>query len=228
MEVERSIPPDKNFLQEVRELCNEKEIILIFDECSSGFRETFGGLHKKYQVEPDIAIFGKTLGNGYAITSVIGKDNIMDAAQKSFISSTFWTERIGPTAALATLDLMERDKTWEYVTKIGQSIKNGWRQIANKYGIEIKISGLDSLACFSTKEQNNLILKTFITQEMLKRGFLASNAIYVSTAHSKENFLKYFNALQSVFEIIAKCEDGDKIDYYLDVPEIKKFFKRLN
>jgi len=88
----------------------EKNIVLIFDECTSGFRETFGGIYKKYGVEPDVAIYGKTLGNGYGITAVVGKKEIMDAAQKTFISSTFWTERIGPSAALATLKVMEKNQ----------------------------------------------------------------------------------------------------------------------
>ena len=103
MEVERNIPPEPGFLESVRELCDENGIILIFDECTSGFRETFGGIHLKYGVNPDMAMFGKALGNGYAITSVIREEDIMDAAQKTFISSTFWTKRIGPTAALKSL-----------------------------------------------------------------------------------------------------------------------------
>ena len=83
--------------------------MLIFDECTSGFRETFGGLHLKYGVEPDMAMFGKALGNGYAIAATIGRRSVMEAAQNTFISSTFWTERIGPSAALKTLDVMERN-----------------------------------------------------------------------------------------------------------------------
>ena len=98
MEVSRNQGPNNNFLQEVRDLCNKNNIILIFDECTSGFRQTYGGLHKFYKVEPDMAMFGKALGNGYAITAVIGKDEIMSKPKESFISSTFWTERIGPTA----------------------------------------------------------------------------------------------------------------------------------
>ena len=101
MEVTRNQGPSNNYLKEVRDLANEKNIVLIFDECTSGFRETFGGIHKKFGVEPDMAVFGKALGNGYAITAVIGKKEVMEAAQSTFISSTFWTERIGPSAALA-------------------------------------------------------------------------------------------------------------------------------
>ena len=98
MEVMRNVEPKDDFLQKVRQLATEKCIVLVFDECTSGFRQTLGGLHKQYGVEPDIAIFGKALGNGYAITGIIGRREVMEHAQSTFISSTFWTERIGPTA----------------------------------------------------------------------------------------------------------------------------------
>ena len=113
MEVERNIQPNEGFLEEIRAICSDKGIVLIFDECTSGFRETFGGLHKKYNVEPDMCILGKALGNGYAVTAVLGKGDIMDKAEETFISSTFWTERIGSVAALETLDIMAETKSWE-------------------------------------------------------------------------------------------------------------------
>jgi glutamate-1-semialdehyde 2,1-aminomutase len=91
MEVMRNQGPQDNFLQKVRKLATDRGIVLIFDECTSGFRETYGGLHLKYGVNPDMAMFGKSLGNGYAITAVIGKREVMEAAQRSFISSTFFT-----------------------------------------------------------------------------------------------------------------------------------------
>ena len=109
MEVMRNFKPTDNFLHRVRELKDQRGIILVFDECTTGFRETFGGLHKKYEVEPDLAVFGKALGNGYAVTAVIGKRKVMEVAQKTFISSTFWTERIGSAAALKTLEIMDRE-----------------------------------------------------------------------------------------------------------------------
>ena len=112
MEVERSEKPKDDFLIKVRKLATRNNIVLIFDECTSGFRETYGGLHLKYNVNPDIAIFGKALGNGYPITAVIGREEIMEAAQSTFISSTFWSDRIGPAAANKTLEVMNEMKSW--------------------------------------------------------------------------------------------------------------------
>ena len=129
MEVARSTQPKNDFLKKVRNLANKYKIILIFDECTSGFRQTYGGMHKLYNVTPDIAMFGKALGNGYAITSVIGKKEIMNCAQDSFISSTFWTERIGPAAALKTLEVMKEIRSWEILPKVGEEISSSWKNI---------------------------------------------------------------------------------------------------
>ena len=169
MEVVRNIEPKNNFLQKVRDLATRKGIVLIFDECTSGFRETFGGIYKKYNVEPDMAMFGKALGNGYAITAVVGKMEVMEAAQSSFLSSTFWTERIGPSAALKTLEVMEKTKSWKKISQIGRQIKKKWALIAEENNLEVEISGISALPSFSFKSLNNLKYKTFITQEMLKK-----------------------------------------------------------
>ena len=150
--------------------------MLIFDECTSGFRETNGGLHLKYGVQPDMAMFGKALGNGYAITAVIGREEVMEAAQNTFISSTFWTERIGPTAGLKTLEIMERDKSWETVTYVGEKVRKGWKSIASNNKLKIDIYGIKALSSFKILESNELAWKTYITQEMLKRGYLASTS----------------------------------------------------
>ena len=176
MEVQRSMPPDPGFLESVRNLCTRRGIVLIFDECTSGFRETFGGLHLKYGVEPDMAMFGKALGNGYAITATIGRRAVMEAAQRTFISSTFWTERIGPTAALETLEVMERERSWETVTSIGLDLRQRWQDLADRHRLQITHNGLPALTGFAFQSPKSLEYKTLITQEMLKKGFLAGPA----------------------------------------------------
>jgi len=228
MEVSRNDGPTNNFLSEVRDIATKNNIILIFDECTSGFRETFGGLHKKYSIEPDMAVFGKALGNGYAITSIIGKKDIMEFAQTSFISSTFWTERIGSTAGLKTLEVMENNKTWDQISEKGRFIKDNWKKLADKHNIDLSISGLDSLCSFSIKSKKNQKYKTFITQEMLSKGFLASDSIYVSMAHSASIIEEYFDILEPIFKVIAECENGRDIDTLLNGPVSHSGFKRLN
>lgn len=228
MEVQRNAEPTNDFLRQVRQLATENGIVLIFDECTSGFRETFGGLHQKYDVEPDIAIFGKTLGNGYAISAVIGRDEFMSAAQSTFISSTFWTERIGPTAACKTLEVMEREKSWETISTIGRMITDRWRKLASEYDLKIETNGLSALTNFSIRSENWLQYKTLITQEMLKKGYLASNAVYACTEHTDKIVNGYFEHLKPVFCTIRECEDGRNIENLLESPCCHAGFKRLN
>ncbi len=179
MEVSRNHGPADGFLEMVRRLATQRGIVLIFDECTAGFRQTFGGLHKLYGVEPDMAVFAKALGNGYAITATIGKREVMEAAQTSFISSTFWTERIGPTAALKTLEVMERSHSWEQITRTGTDVTARWQRLAANYGLSIATHGLPALTGFSFNSANALAYKTLITQEMLAKGYLAGTSVYV-------------------------------------------------
>lgn len=229
MEVSRNKGPEDNFLQKVRKLATDNSIVLIFDECTSGFRQTFGGLHKLYDVEPDIAMFGKALGNGYGITAVIGRKEIMEATQKTFISSTFWTERIGPTAALKTLEVMEREKSWITITETGNNISKKWSQLAQEHNLNIQISGLPALIGFTFQSENHLAYKTYITQEMLKKGYLATTSIYVSICHTNQILDNYFNQLSDIFANISKCEKGElDINNLLKSPVCHGGFKRLN
>ena len=203
MEVQRYEKPRKNFLKEVRKLCNKHKITLIFDECTTGFRETYGGLHKKYKVYPDIAMFGKAMGNGYAINAIIGKKKIMKGAEKSFISSTFWTEAVGSTAALETIEEIRRLQSWKKISKTGKYIKKNWLKLSNKYNLDLKITGLDSIPRFEMKK-NFEIYKTFITKKLIEKNILSSNYIYLSTAHNKKIIDQYLIELEKIFKIISK------------------------
>ena len=211
MEVERDQKPNINFLQKVKNYSKKKNIVLIFDECSSGFRETFGGLHLKYKIYPDIVIYGKCIGNGYPINPIIGKKKIMNYAEDTFISSTFWTERLGYVAALKTIELMKKNKTFNYIKKTGIKIKNNWKKIAKKNGIEIKIYSLDSIPKFEFKSKKNLLYKTFLTQEFLKVNILANTTVYVSTFHTEKILKNYFKNLDLIFSKISYLEKN-KID----------------
>lgn len=228
MEVSRNQGPVDDFLRKVRDLATARGIVLIFDECTSGFRQTNGGLHKMYGVDPDMALFGKALGNGYAITAIIGRREIMEAAQTTFISSTFWTERIGPTAALKTLEVMERVTSWQQITEIGLSITARWKNLAQKYELDIATSGMPALTGFSIKSPQALAYKTLITQEMLAKGYLAANNVYVCTEHTPAVVDGYFEALDPVFGLIKACEQGRDVMELLEGPICHAGFKRLN
>lgn len=229
MEVQRNEPPKEGYLQKVRKLATENNIVLIFDECTSGFRETFGPIFKKYGVEPDMTVLGKTIANGYALTAVVGKKEVMEAAQNTFISSTFWTERIGPAAALKTLEVMEREKPWNYISEMGKYVKSQWEHLAKTNGLDINLFGIPALAGFSFSSGDALKYKTLITQELLKKGYLASTVLYSATVHSKEIIDNYLGELNDIFNILQKCESKVlSIDELLEGPVCHGGFKRLN
>ncbi len=216
MEVSRNESPKRNFLENVRKLTKNKNIVLIYDECTSGFRETFGGLHLKYKINPDIATFGKALGNGYAVNAVIGTDATMNYANSTFISSTFWTERIGSVAGLKTLEIMEKIKSWKTITSLGKKIKKNWVDISTSHKLNVNIKGLDAMPNFFFQSRKNLMYKTLITQEMLKKKILASNTIYCCISHKEKILEKYFDILNNIFYKISKIERDEKtIQNYL-------------
>ena len=203
MEVMRSFKPQNNFLKKVRDLCNKKKIILIFDECTSGYRENMGGIHLNFKVNPDIAIFGKALGSGFAINAIIGKKEIMKKAENTFISSTFWGERVGYTAALASIKEFKRFNVFKKVEKNGKMIKNIWNDLSKKHNIPIKVMGSNALPSFLFCDSHDK-RKTFLTQEMLKNKILATNLIYITIHHNKDNIKKYIKTLDKVFYDISK------------------------
>ena len=226
MEVSRNYHPSQNYLKQIRKMTKENNIVLIFDECTSGFREFYGGIHKKFKINPDIILFGKALGNGYPVTAIVGVKKIMQKAQDTFISSTFWTERIGSVAALATLKEMKKISSWKKISKKGKYIKNSWKIIFKKYNFDVEILGIDALPVFRFKNGNHLKFKTYITQEMLKKGYLASNAIYVSVAHSEKILKKYLSDFEKVIEKLSKFHFSKKIK--LDGKICHSEMKRIN
>ena len=210
MEVMRNIEPKNNFLKKIRKICNKKKIILIFDECTTGYRENMGGIHLNFKVNPDIAIFGKALGNGFAINAIIGKKKLMKKAENTFISSTFWGERVGYTAAIATIKEFKRLNAFKKVKDNGQMIKKMWLKISDKYNVPIKIMGSDAIPSFEFLKNHNSC-KTYLTQEMLKNRILATNMIYVNIFHNQKIIKKYFKVLDKIFYNIRECKNIKKI-----------------
>ena len=149
----------------------------------------------------------------------------MQYAQDTFISSTFWTERIGPTAALKTLEIMHRDKSWEYVTDLGKYLKGIWIEVARSNKLSITINGIYPLLSFKFNSPNHQEYKTLITQEMLKYGS-ATNTCYF-TAHSKNIIDEYAYFLNKVFKIVLKCEQGESVKT-LTTEVSHSTFQRLN
>lgn len=227
MEPQRGEKPSNEFLEGVRRIATELGAVLIFDEVTSGFRLNIGGIHKVLGVNPDMAIFGKALGNGYPISAVIGKRDIMDAAQDSFISSTFWTERIGFVASLATIEYMEKYNTPDLLIKWGDKVRSIWEDCALKHGIKINVTGISPLSHITFKYHNSLAIQTLYTQLMLKQGFLLGASVYSTTAYTEEIIDKFAKATNKSFSIIAKAILENKVESLLEGEIKHNGFKRL-
>jgi len=241
----RSQPPENGFLHKVRKIANETGAVLIFDEITSAWRMTIGGVYPKFGVEPDIVAYGKAMSNGYPMGAVVGKSEIMDAAQQSFISSTYWTEGIGPTAALATIKKLEEKKVPSHIVKIGEKAGKLWESLGKEAGLKLHVDfgflpimhfdfdlaeqskARDCGAAAPAEYGNKQAIATLFTQEMLSRGFLASRGLYVSYAHQEEHLQKYGEAADKVFRLIANAVQEKKVEKLLKGPVAHSGFQRL-
>jgi len=224
----RNDEPDKDFIDTVIEIKKKENIVLIVDEITAGFRLDNGGAHLKFGIEPDIAVFAKGISNGYPMGVVIGKKDVMDAAQESFISSTYWTERIGPVAAVATINKFKKNNVSAHLVDTGKNVFNIWKNNADKYNLGIDVGGIYPLGHFTFKYDNPLVLKTLFTQIMLEKGFLATTAFYISYAHKAEHLASYEKAVDETFKIISESINQGNSEKLLKGPVCHTGFKRLN
>ncbi|MDT4891588.1 MAG: glutamate-semialdehyde -aminomutase [Pseudonocardiales bacterium] len=226
MEPVRGNDPAAGFLEEVRRIATASGAVLIFDEVTSGLRLNTGGAHMTYGVYPDVAVFAKALGNGYPMAAVIGIGAVMEAAQRSFVSSSYWTELIGPTAAIATLTKHRALDVGTRLTDVGVRVQQGWRAAAAANGLAVGISGIPPLSHLNF-EHNPQATATLYTQLMLDRGFLAGKAFYASYAHEDHLVESYLDAVSEVFGVLADAVAGDSVEAQLRGPIAQTGFARL-
>ncbi|MFH1581708.1 MAG: aminotransferase class III-fold pyridoxal phosphate-dependent enzyme [Pseudomonadota bacterium] len=227
MEPIRNVQPQPGFLEAVRQIADETGAVLIMDEISSGFRLCTGGAHLNLGITPDIAVFSKALGNGYPIAAIIGIEQVMEAAQSCVISSTYWTDRIGPAAALATIKKYDRENVAAHLNHIGALIQKGWLAAAKKADLKIKVFGMYPMSHLEFEGKNGMAMMTLFVQGMLERGFLASNRFYANYSHTEQHVNLYLKAVDDVFAIIAKALQEGNVEKYLRGPVAKPGFSRL-
>lgn len=221
--------PEPGFLEFIRDQAHASGALVIYDEITIGWRLTHGGSHLKLGISPDLAIFAKALGNGFPIGAVIGSRVAMEGAHQSFISSTYWTEGIGPTAALAALRKMEQVKAHEHAAQVGAAVSAVWKARAAENGLRIQTGdGYPCLAHFRFQDDNSETLRTLYTQMMLERGFLGGVSIYPTLAHTADIVCLYDAAVNEVFAVLAKAIRQDCVDSLLQGPVAHSGFRRLN
>ncbi len=228
MEPCRRHDPEPGFLEYVRDRAHQAGALLIFDEITIGWRLCYGGAHLRLGVDPDIAVFGKTLSNGHLMGAVIGTREAMEGAHRSFISSSYWTEGVGPAAALATLDKMARIDVPAHCREIGALVQASWRKQAEAHQLPVKVDDCyPALAHFTFDHPQWAELKTLYVQSMLDRDFLANTAIYVTLAHTREIIAAYLSAVEEVFAEIADALRQGDVSARLRGPVAHTGFKRL-
>jgi glutamate-1-semialdehyde 2,1-aminomutase len=227
MEPIRSQEPQAGFLEAVRQAANDTGAVLVFDEVTAAFRRNTGGSHLLYGATPDIAVFAKAISNGYPMGAIIGKAAVMESAQDSFISSTYWTERIGPAAALACIRKHRRCAVPEHLTRIGCRIQEGWRSAAGRAGLAVDVSGMPALGHLAFRAKNAQAVRTLFTQMMLDRGFLASSGFYAMYAHQDSHADAYLAAAGEVFRALAQALESHTVESQLRGPVAHAGFYRL-
>lgn len=224
MEPIRSTQPEPEFLAAARRVASAANAVLVFDEITVGFRLTLGGAHKTIvapdgsYVKPDIAVFGKGMSNGFAMAAVVGSAEVMESAQETFISSTYWTESVGPAAALACISKFERLRVHEHLATIGALVCDSWTRAAATASLPLYVERANlalphfewrwpTLAEGSVLEAPPAMigraLKTLFTQKMLLRGYLATPSFYITYAHTPAMVSQYEAAVTEVFRDLA-------------------------
>jgi glutamate-1-semialdehyde aminotransferase len=227
MEPIRNHDPLPGFLEGVKEIATQSGAVLVIDEISAGFRLNTGGAHLNFGLEPDMAVFAKGISNGYPMAAIIGKRNVMLAAQNSFISSTYWTERIGPTAALATIRKHRQRDVATHLKTIGTRVQEGWSAAAAQQGLSVEVGGIAPLSHFAINCEESLVAHTLFSQLLLERGFLAAKGFYAAYAHTQEHVKSYLEATGEAFSMISQgIRDGSLIKM-LKGPIAQVGFRRL-
>jgi glutamate-1-semialdehyde 2,1-aminomutase len=223
----RNAPPSEEFVRGVRAAADACDAVLIVDEISSGLRMNTGGAHLLFGFEPDMAVFSKALGNGYPIGAVLGKESVMQSAQKTFISSTCWTERIGPVAALATLRKHRRENVGSRLMELGRKVQNGWRQLLVKHDLKGSVTGMLPMSHLDFETPCPQHTKALFVQIMLEQGFLASNLYYAMYAHRDEHVAQYLKSADVAFGVIAEGLRNQSLEKMLKGLPSATGFKRL-
>ena len=220
--------PSKDFLDAIQKRARDLNIVVILDEITSGWRMTDGGIYKLNGFQPDIVVYAKAMGGGFAISAVVGRKDVMDAAQDTFMSSTMWTERVGLVAGLKTIEILCRNRGWNHLIEMGNRIGHGWSMLAEKHGLAIEVTDFKPLITMKFGyQEKNPALQTLFTQEMLSRDYLAAGSVYVSLAHTREIIDTYLVAVDEVFAVMSEALHKKNLMQRLKTRPKSDAFQRL-
>jgi len=207
MEPMNTAYPKNNFLKQVKNLCHQHGVVLIFDETITGFRYSLGGAQQVFDVTPDLATFGKGMANGYPVSAVVGRKDIMMLMEDIFFSGTFAGETLSLAATKATLTKMRQDNVLEHVHAMGHRLLAGLEAMIIKFQAQswLSLSGhpawsflvMSGHGCYSAIE-----LKSLFLQEMSERGFLLGGGHNLNFAHKEKDIDALLVAYDQVIKIL--------------------------
>lgn len=228
MEPMRMVSPQDGFLRRVAEIAKRNGIVLVFDEITTGWRYVLGGVHQEFGVNPDMAVFAKGMSNGYPMAAIVGVESVMESAQKTFISSTYWTEAIGPAAALATIDSLEKEDVWTTISAASRQVANSFRMASAHSGLPIAVQETAAMVTFrfDLGPESNAA-RTLYTKLMLDKGILAAGAFYATAAHTTDDVEVFADAMDEVFCQMADLRKNESFLQALETPEAQSGFQRL-
>ncbi len=224
--------PTEGYLEKVKELTHKYGAILIFDEVVSGFHYALGGAQEMFGISPDLVAFGKGIANGYPISAVAGKKELMEQIEQGvFISTTFGGDSISMAAALATITILEQPGFYEHITKIGTIIRSGIQERVDRYGLNnvASVSGLPAHCGVMFDGYGSLDYLDFqsIYSQCIIGSGIIQYAIYFLNAHHTENEAQiYLDATDKAFSMIRKAIDQDSLAGILICDRVNPVFKR--
>jgi len=233
MEPSRTYLPEKGFLEGVKELAHKHGALLIFDEVNTGFRLALGGAQEFFGVTPDMAVFGKDIANGYPLTAVVGRRDVMEASKEMFISSTFWDDNSTIAAGLACIRKIRAEGVVQHIWKMGERYVAEMKRLFRRIGVKAEITGLPCMTTILFKYGDRSLvnqLNTLYCQELARRGIFAGATGYfvVSFAHKQEEVDKILMASEETLRVVKKAVDQGSVDSYLKAEQSKPLFdKRL-
>jgi glutamate-1-semialdehyde aminotransferase len=221
--------PSRYFLEKIEELTHENGALLIFDEIVTGFRMALGGAQEYFGVTPDLACFGKAMANGMPLSTIVGKKEVMKEFQNVFFSLTFGGETLSLAASLATINEIKEKNVIEHIWKQGNKLKDGYNELAKKFGIDSYTKclgwGPRTIIQFLNKEGNEwLELKSLFQQEVVKRNILWIYHL-LSYSHSDEDIKKTLEAYAEALAILKKAINEGNIEKYLEGKKVQPVFR---
>ena len=226
MEAARSFQPEPGFLEGVRELADEHEAVLIFDEVVTGFRYARGGAQEHFGVVPDMATFGKAIGNGYPIAAIVGRKEIMRSIEASFISSSYWSEPASMAAAIAIQKLIRSEDVIGHIWRMGERFQEGLLKLGKDFDLPWFVEGLPPVFRHGLRVGRPGPYMTLLTQEMARRGVHMGGGCYIMYAHQPDDIDHVLATLREVAPTLREAVRRGSVEGLLEVPEAKPVFRR--